>query len=354
MTPVAVEDPPPPVEDRLQAPFFAAESADILDFGQLHQRYPVLARFRESLGHTPLWEVPSRPGAARILAKCEWHNPVGSIKDRTAYSLLCDALRRHGDKPLGELRILEYSGGNLANALSYLGEAAGVRMRFVLASFSPESLLKLLQARGAAVDLVPKEQGFVRTIRVAQHIAATEPEWVLLFQHANPVNVAFHQFTTGHEILHQLGGRVPRAWVASIGSGGTLVGVLRALREHFPELRAVGVTPAEAPYGNPARPSGARTYDGSGGHGYGLRQPFVKAHDHIISSHRYVDYPTALATMGEFFDLTGVRIGSSSAANWLVARDVAAKVGAEFGPDSDIVTVFPCAGTPEQWMELCR
>ncbi|HEY2795499.1 MAG TPA: pyridoxal-phosphate dependent enzyme [Micromonosporaceae bacterium] len=339
-----------PPGDQLQLPFTAVEPDTALDFVEVLRRYPVLAAFRDQLGRTSLRDVPSVDGGARIVAKCEWENPVGSIKDRIAYALVADALRAHGDRPADELRIVAYSGGDLAAAMSLLGMQTGVTTRFVLGSFVPRSLLDLLESRGAVVDLVPKELGFLQTIRTAQRIAVEEPEWTLVFQHSNPVNVAMHQQTTGAEILAQLGDRRPDLWIASIGSGGTLVGVLRALRERFPEVGAVGVTPAEAPYGNTGAPTGAPTYEGSGGHGFGIRQPFVKAHDSWIREHRQVGMRRTLEAMGEFFDLTGVRIGSSAAANWLIAKEYAARMP----PTALIVTVFPCAGTPEQWIELGR
>ncbi|HEU5470960.1 MAG TPA: pyridoxal-phosphate dependent enzyme [Actinophytocola sp.] len=343
-------DPLAPPDDPLQLPFVAVPPERALDFDQVHRRHPALAEFRATLGGTTLREVPSVPGGARILAKCEWENPVGSIKDRTAYALVADALRAHGDRPPDELRLVAYSGGDLAAAMSLLVNRTGIVARFVLGSFSPRSLLDLLDARGCPVDLVPKEHGFLRTIRTAQRIAAAEPDWTLVFQHVNPVNVAMHEHTTGREILAALGDRRPDLWLASIGSGGTLIGVLRALRARFPDVEAVGVTPAESPYGNPGRPSGQQTYEGSGGHGYGIRQPFVKAYDQVISAQRQVGYPRAFQAMGEFFDRTGIRIGSSAAANWLVAKDYAARMS----PGSLIVTVFPCTGSPEQWAELGR
>lgn len=338
---------PVPARDRLQESFTPAIPEEILDFTGVHHRFPVLADFAARLGGTPLCEAPSRPGGATILAKCEWENPIGSVKDRVAYALLCDALRRHGDRPVGELGILEYSGGNLADALSYLGAEIGLRTRFVVLSVSAPSLLATLRSRGAVVDLVDVRNGFLETIRTAQRIAE-DGRWTLLFQHVNPVNLAFHEHTTGRELVRQLAGREPHTWVASIGSGGTLVGVFRALRAAHPGVRAVGVTPAEAPYGGTGPPNSKPVYEGSGGHGWGIRQPFVKAHDDVIHEHRHISFEDAQQGMLEYHELTGQRIGSSAAANWLVAREVAATLP----PRSTVVTVFPSAGTPEQWQKL--
>lgn len=116
-------------------------------------------------------------------------------------------------------------------------------MRFVLSSSSPPSLLSMLAGHGSRFELVDKSLGFLAVIERALALADAESDWTLLYQHRNAVNVRFHQDTTGAEILGQLSGRLPHAWVASIGTGGTLIGVSRALRASCPDLRTVGATP---------------------------------------------------------------------------------------------------------------
>jgi cysteine synthase len=327
----------------LYAPYELRRPA-MFDAAALHARFPALGRFHAGLGKTELIEVPSLPGGARIVAKCEWQNPAGSIKDRVAYALLAAALQRHGDRPLAELKILEYSGGNLAAALSKLGHALGLQTRFVLSSFAPPSLLDLLAERGARVELVDKSLGFYAVIEHALKLAAAEPDWTLLYQHRNAVNVQFHHDTTGAEILRQLNGRQPDAWVASIGTGGTLIGVSRALRAANPRLRTIGATPAELPYASLQPSNGLPKYAGSGGMGCGIRQPFVRADDEFVE-HRSLSFDDAMRGMAEFRALTGLKIGSSASANWQIARHVAR----ELSPQQTVVTVFPDAGTPEEW-----
>src|SRR5487761_48003 len=277
-------------KDELIAPFEPVPAYSFVDVAEIHERYPALARFRERIGGTALIDVPSVPGGAAIVAKCEWENPAGSIKDRAAYSLICEALRRHGDRPLEDLRILEYSGGSLGLALSYLCAEIGVTLRLVVASFTAASVVDTLRQRGTLVDVAPEEEGFLGTIRGAQRIAAAEPGWELLFQHINPANLVIHELTTGREMLTQLGGRRVHTWIASIGTGGTLVGVMNALRPVNPGLRTVGVTPAEAPYGHEGPPNMLPALCGAGGFGHGIRQPFVKAYDQEIAAHEYVPY----------------------------------------------------------------
>jgi cysteine synthase len=338
-----------PEDEALLAPFHPVSRAEFLDAAaEIDAKYPGLAKFRDRLGATPLIEVPSVPGGATIMAKCEWGNPAGSIKDRAAYALVCEAIRRHGDRPAEDLRIVEYSGGNLALALSYLCAEIGVPLRLIVASFTSASVIDTLRSRGAEVEVAPEEEGFIGTIRAAQRIAASGPNWQLLFQHVNPANVVMHERTTGQEIVRQLDGRMPHTWVAAIGTGGTLVGVMNALRQVKPDVRAIGVTPAESPYGHDGPPSNARAMCGTGGFGYGIRQPFVKAYDDQIAKHYHIPYGETLDAAAEFFSLTGMRIGTSASANWKVARQLAA----ELPSDAVVATVFADAGTPEQWDEI--
>jgi cysteine synthase A len=331
--------------EALEAPY--TPSASKIDFAALEARYPAYAAFGRELGKTPLLAVPGPRSGAAIVAKCEWHNPEGSVKDRVAYALVGNALQAHGERPLSELRLLEYSGGGLSRALSRLCSDLGLHAWFFLSSASPRSLLDTLAERGARVDLVPKEKGFLEVVRSTLRAAEAHPEWTLLYQHRNAANLEFHRSTTGAEVLHDMAGRHIDAWVASIGTGGTLVGVLQALSARHPRIRAIGVTPAELPYASPEPPNGLPKYAGSGGMGHGIRQPFVTLRDQDIE-HRSISYPQALEAMAEFHGLTGIKIGSSAAANWLVAKEIAGALP----PSSTVATIFPDAGNPEEWERI--
>ncbi|WP_157868647.1 PLP-dependent cysteine synthase family protein [Streptomyces caatingaensis] len=305
--------------------------------------YPGLRAFRARLGGTPLLEVPGPPGGARVMAKCEFANPFGSVKDRTAYSLLCAAVDAHGDDP-APLRILDASGGSMARALARLGALMGVEVRVVVPASVPESLQAELRSAGARVELTDPEEFLQGIIRRSEEIAAEEPGWTLLSQHRNVANVAAHEFFTGREIIGQLDGAAPACWVAAVGSGGTLTGVARALRSRFPGVAVVGVTPEELPYGTELPPNGLAKFAGAGGFGNGLRQPFV---EHLVREMRsvQVSYDRSLDGTLEFRERTGRKIGASSAANWLTAREVAR----EYGPEETVVTLFADAGSQEDW-----
>jgi cysteine synthase A len=320
--------------------------AALPDDGPVLARYPALRGFRAGLGDTPLIEVPGPPGGARILAKDESGNPFGSVKDRAAYALLCDAVLRHGDTPR-PLRLVDFSGGNMARALGGLGHLTGVPIRLAMPAGTPPSLLRRLEADGVRIDFVPTEQFLYGIMRRAAEIATAEPDWTMLRQHRNVGNVAVHEFGTGQELLMQLDGAVPAAWVAAIGTGGTIAGVARALRREFPTLTVVAVSPAELPYGTTEPPNARPKFAGSGGIGHGHRQPFV---DVFVpdARQRTVTHARALAGMAEYRRLTGSTIGASSAANWLIAREIAA----DLPPNRVVVTLFADAGTAEDWARI--
>lgn len=312
------------------------------------ERHPALAAFAAELGGTPLVSLPRRPGEARILAKCEWENPTGSIKDRTAFALLYDLLRREREPD----RVLEYSGGNLAVSLSRLCAALGLANTLVMASFVPSAVVDAMRAQGTQVDLVPKELGFWAVMERAYALAERHPDWSFLHQHRNHSNLWIHRTGTGQELLEGLteaGIARVDAWVASIGTGGTLIGVHDALRQRFPEVRMVAVTPAELPYGSPRPPNGLPKYAGSGGLGSGRKQPFVKPREARIWRRLVVSHPHSIAGISRLHEESGLRVGSSAAANWLAAM----RVAREIGPNGVVATVFPSAATDQEWTAAC-
>ncbi|WP_158890633.1 PLP-dependent cysteine synthase family protein [Amycolatopsis anabasis] len=308
--------------------------------------FPGLREFRERLGNTPLVEVPGPEGGAKVLAKYEFANPFGSVKDRAAYSLLCSAINEQADR-LDRLSIVDASSGNMGRALSGLGQAAGIPIHLVSPSVIPPSLLRGAREAGAVVDLVDATKGLIGLIKHAEQLKRDNPEVTVLAQLRNMANVAVHEFMTGREIAEQLAGKRPSAWVASVGSGGTIAGVARALRQRFDEVMVAGVTPLELPYGTTKPPNGDPKMAGAAGLGYGYRQPFVET---LVpdAKHFQVSYPEALRGMRDYRRQTGTSIGASSAANWLTAF----KVAQTLGPDEFVVTLFGDAGPEEDWRKV--
>lgn len=304
------------------------------------QMFPQLVEFHRKLGQTPLMPVPGPKGGAKILAKCEFENPFGSVKDRAAFGLFCDAVNRH-DFSRGQLKLLDASGGNMGRALAMLGKLCDIPVHLVIPDSSPDTLVKTLYEARADVTLVDRQYFLLGLIARAQDIARRDPSWMLLSQHLNLVNVAVHQYQTGQEIRQQLHGDKADGWVAAVGTGGTLSGVYAALAEDNPAIKVQGTTPRELPYGTMAPPNGKNKFAGAGGMGFGFLQPFITRMPVAELPFYKVGWEEALGAMFEFHQLTGVRIGASSAANWKSAYHLARSLG----PEAQVITLFADAGS---------
>jgi cysteine synthase len=195
-----------------------------------------------AVGHTPLVELASlspRPGV-RLFAKLEGGNPAGSVKDRIARAMLEDAIA--AGKLTPEKVILEPTSGNTGLALALLGRRLGYRVAVVLPDNVGPERQQALRAFGAEIIFSEGRYGSNGAILKAQDLAAKDDRYFMPFQYANPANPRAHYETTGPEILADLGGEVD-AFVAGLGTGGTLMGVGRRLREVNPQVKIVAVEP---------------------------------------------------------------------------------------------------------------
>jgi cysteine synthase B len=177
-----------------------------------------------------------------ILAKLEGRNPAGSVKDRVALSMV-EAAERDGRLVPGEANqtLIEPSSGNTGIALAMVCRLRGYHLKVVLpTNVSPERR-QLLLAFGAEIIDSPGGEGSNGAVRLAQSLSAENPEWVFLYQYANPANPLVHYSTTGPEILAD----VPEIthFVAGLGTSGTLMGVGRYLKEHRPDVQIWAVEP---------------------------------------------------------------------------------------------------------------
>lgn len=193
---------------------------------------------REPTPLVALRGLEDRPGV-RILGKLEWANPTGSVKDRTAEWML-DAAERDGIVWPGAA-LIEPSSGNTGIALARLAALRGYRLTVVVPSSVSEERRALLRAFGASIVESPGDRGSNGAIELAADLASTG-DATMLFQYANPANPQAHYESTGPEIIEQAGGRVD-VFVAGLGTGGTLMGVGKALREVNPEVRVVAAEP---------------------------------------------------------------------------------------------------------------
>ncbi|PWW40315.1 cysteine synthase A [Idiomarina loihiensis] len=312
------------------------------------RRFGILGKLQRKIGNTPLIEVVTPPGYGKIFGKCESYNFGGTVKARVAFAMLWRLLSQTPAEKVKDLTILEYSGGTLAKCLAKYCQELKIRLVLVLSEATAPSIINDLRTLNAEVHLTPRDQGFYGVIEQAKQMAKENPEWSFLYQHTNEANQFIHYSTTGEEIINQLKSDRVDAWVASIGTGGTLTGVYQKLKQAFPAVKAYATTPAEMPYGTTCAPNSKNKFAGSGGLGFGAKQPFVAPLEAEIAGHLTFDYAATLDTMKQFYLDTGTKIGSSSAANLMAALQLAEQLG----PQSVIVTVFPCSGFSEEWQNL--
>jgi [CysO sulfur-carrier protein]-thiocarboxylate-dependent cysteine synthase len=199
------------------------------------------AGIASTVGNTPLVELASlspAPGV-RLLAKLESENPTGSVKDRVALAML-DAAEQSGELRRGRT-ILEPSSGNTGIALAALGRVRGYPVRIVLPESATIERVALLEAFGAQIVRSPGELGSNGAVSLARRLAAEDRSLFMPFQYANPANPGVHYRTTGAEILEECPD--VDVFVAGLGTGGTLMGVGRRLREANPDVQIIAAEP---------------------------------------------------------------------------------------------------------------
>lgn len=195
----------------------------------------------DSVGGTPLVGLPhlSPSREVRLWAKLEDHNPTGSVKDRAALAMV-EAAEAEGRLYPGAT-ILEPTSGNTGISLAMIAQVKGYRLVCVMPENTSIERSQLLQMYGAEIIYSPAAGGSNEAVRVAQKLAAENPDWVMLYQYGNEANTQAHYRTTGPEILSDL--PTITHFVAGLGTTGTLMGVGRYLREREPEVQIIAAEP---------------------------------------------------------------------------------------------------------------
>jgi cysteine synthase A len=188
------------------------------------------------IGNTPLLRL----GKGNVYAKAEFLNPGGSIKDRVALAML-EGAERDG-KLQADSIIMEPTSGNTGIGVALVGRLKGYKVRIVMPEGMSDERKKLIRALGAELVLTPDEEGIAGAVKYVTEAAADDPRIYVPQQFENPDNPRVHYEETAHEIWRQMGGNVD-CFVAGVGSGGTLQGVGRFLKEHKPDVRIVAVEP---------------------------------------------------------------------------------------------------------------
>lgn len=200
------------------------------------------------IGHTPLLQInklSAKAGAkARILAKLEYFNPAGSIKDRAAYSMIIEAEKAGTLKP--GATIIEPTSGNTGVGLAMVAAVRGYKLILTMPETMSLERRRLLQARGAELVLTPGSTGMAGAVAKAEELRDQIPRSVILQQFDNPANPLAHEKTTALEILEDTDNQVDFL-VAGVGTGGTISGTAKALKAKLPNLKAIAVEPASSP-----------------------------------------------------------------------------------------------------------
>lgn len=182
--------------------------------------------------------------STRVLAKLEYFNPGGSVKDRVALNMILDAERRGVLSPGGT--IIEPTSGNTGVGLAWISRVRGYQAIIVMPDTMSQERQQLLRAAGAQVVLTSGIEGMSGSIAEAERLKQTIPGSVILGQFSNPSNPEAHVLTTAQEIWNDTDGKVD-VLIATVGTGGTLCGTARGLKAHNPQLLAIAVEPQESP-----------------------------------------------------------------------------------------------------------
>jgi len=283
------------------------------------------------VGNTPLLKLDIRYQSRSycIYAKPEFMNPSGSIKDRIAKHIV----ERGEAKGLLKLgcTIVEATSGNTGIALSMVAAAKGYKMLVVMPEHMTGERIKIMANLGADVCLTPKDRGFEGAVARADMIAKNDSRHFLANQFRNPDNTMAHYHTTGQEIIQQTGAAVD-AFVAGVGTGGTLMGVGRALREKSPDARLVAVEPEEAAVLMGRNVVGEHKIAGIGD-GFVPEIVDMKLVDQVIA----VKGDDAVEMAKKLSRELGLMVGISSGANVLASIQLLD----EIGQDKRVVTVLP-------------
>ena len=290
----------------------------------------------ELVGNTPLVEVTNIEKKerlkARLLVKLEYFNPAGSVKDRVGKAMIEDAERTGRLKP-GSV-IIEPTSGNTGIGLAAVSAVKGYRMILTMPDTMSVERRNILKAYGAEIVLTPGEKGMSGAIEKAEELAREIPDSFIPGQFDNPVNPRAHMESTGPEIWHDTDGQVD-IFVASVGTGGTLTGTGKYLKEKNPRIKVIAVEPSTSPVlsGGSAGPHKIQ------GIGAGFIPKVLDTHiyDEIIT----VDNEAPFATAKMLARTEGLLTGISSGAALYAAIEVARRPENE---GKTIVVLLPDSG----------
>lgn len=290
----------------------------------------------ELVGNTPLMELSAfgkrHSAGAKIVAKLEYFNPLGSVKDRIALAMIEDAERKGSLKP--GATIVEPTSGNTGVGLAFVSAIKGYRLILTMPETMSLERRNLLKALGAELELTPGAEGMKGAIAVADRLRGEIPGAVTLNQFANPANPAVHMRTTAEEIWRDTDGKVD-IFVAGVGTGGTVSGTGKRLKELNPRIEVVAVEPLDSPVLSGGKP-GPHKIQGIGA-GFVPETYDSMAVDEIMP----VGGDDAIRTSRELAKDEGLLVGISSGAAVYAALQLAQKPE---NKGKTIVVILPDTG----------
>ena len=304
-----------------------------------HNRYPLATNITHLIGTTPLLKLQRIPekGGAQILCKLEFYNPGGSVKDRIALAMVEDAEKRGILKPGGTL--VEPTSGNTGIGLALVCAQRGYKLILVMPEDMSQERRVLLKAYGAELVLTPAKGLMAEAVRKAKEIKEQHPEYFMPEQFANRANPEAHKKTTAPEIEKDTEGKLD-AFVAGIGTGGTITGVGEYFKAKNPKIKIVGVEPATSAVLSGGKP-GLHRIQGIGA-GFVPSVLNRSVLDEIIS----IEDLEAYAMTKRLAREEGLLLGISSGANVAAAVKVAQKLG----PGARVATI--CCDMGERYFSL--
>ena len=284
----------------------------------------------ELIGQTPVVSLNNMglTSAAKVYVKLEGFNPAGSIKDRPGLYMIEKA------EATGELNknsiILEATSGNTGIGLAMAASLKGYPLVIVMPENMSEERKKILRAYGAKLLLTPAAQGMPGAVKKAEEMAVADPGYFLVRQFENPANAECHQVSTGREIIEQMGKDLD-ALVCGVGSGGTITGIARVLKQEIPDVKIIAVEPANSAVLS-GKPAGTHKIQGIGA-GFIPRVLNLELIDNIIA----VRDEDAIATCRKLAQKEALLLGISSGAAIFAALQLANTMGA----DKKILVIAP-------------
>ena len=300
---------------------------------------PLHKDITELIGRTPLVRLNrlSPAGGATIYGKVEFFNPGGSIKDRICLNMINEAERLGHLKPGGT--IVEPTSGNTGIGLALVAAVRGYKLILVMPESMSMERASLLSSYGAQLVLTPAWEGMKGSIREAESIIAQNPSYFMPDQFSNPANPAMHKKTTAIEILESLDGKID-AFVAAVGTGGTITGCGELFKERNPNVKIIAVEPAGSPVLSGGEP-GPHKIQGIGA-GFIPKVLNRAILDRVIT----VTDDEAYQTAKQLSKKEGLLVGISAGANVFASQ----KVAQELGPGKNVVTIL--CDTGERYISI--